>query len=330
LLARLVPPRTPLPFWKGQVAALAAVAGATSLRWALDPLLGDEVSFTALFPALLVATMYAGAPGGVTTIIAGALASLALSAVGGLRPEIARDIAPRLVVWVLVGSLVAAIALALRATIATLRRRQVELVEARDQLKVVTSELEHRGRNALAIVQGLSALTAREVGSVDAYRRVLSGRLSSLSHAYSLLVAEPGAARALGPFVEQVLGGFGSPIRREGPNVVVSPQVCVALALTLHELATNALKYGALSRPEGAVDVTWTLEPGSALQLRWRETGGPKPLEERVEGVGSRIIRQAFAGLPGACPNLTMSASGVSFDVRLPLLGVPRGGGASG
>lgn len=319
LLARFTP-QPPLPLWKGQAAALATVAVAMGLRWILEPVLGDDISFTTLFPALLVSAMLAGAPGAITTIVGGAIATLTLSALGDTTPQVMRDAAPRLVVWLLVGGLVSVMALALRSTIVALRRRQIELSEAKERQEVLTRELEHRGRNALTIVQGLSSMTARSVDSVEAYRRELSGRIAALSGAYSLLVSEPDAARPLDDLVREVLAGFGDQIRFAGAkDVFVPPNVCVSLALALHELATNAVKYGALSRPAGTVDLRWTCDTGGTLCLQWRETGGPGPPERRSGGVGSQIIRQAFLGVPGASPQFTIGPSGARFSVRIPL-----------
>jgi two-component sensor histidine kinase len=319
LLARLTP-QSPLPFWKGQAAALATVAVAMGLRWGLEPVVGDEISFTTLFPALLVSTMLAGAPGAITTIVGGAIASLTISALGEATPQLIRDATPRLVVWLLVGGLMTAMSLALRTTIVALRRRQIELSEAKERQEVLTRELEHRGRNALTILQGLSLMTARSVDSVEAYRRELSRRIVAMSSAYSLLVREPDKPRSLDGLVREILAGFGDQIRfSPAKEVFVPPKVCVSLALALHELATNAVKYGALSRPGGTVDLKWVCDSGGTLCLQWREAGGLGPPERRPGGTGSQIIRQAFLGVPGASPELTIGPEGVSFNVRIPM-----------
>ncbi|HEX5265112.1 MAG TPA: HWE histidine kinase domain-containing protein [Phenylobacterium sp.] len=319
LLARFTPTR-PLPFWRGQAAALATVVGAMGLRWALEPVLGDDVSFTTLFPALLVSAMLAGLPGAVTTIVIGSIGALTLSALGQATPQVVRDAVPRLVVWLLVGCLVSAMALALRTTIVALRRRQLELSEAKARQEVLTRELEHRGRNALTIVQALSSMTARSADSVEAYRRELSRRIVALSGAYALLVEEPARAQPLGGLVRDILAGFGDQIRMAGgEDVLVPPRVCVSLALALHELATNAVKYGALAQPDGWVDLAWECDAAGALCLTWREHGGRGPQEPGPGGAGSQIIRQAFLGVQGAEPEFTIGPAGASFSVRVPL-----------
>jgi len=330
LLARLTP-QSRLSFWKGQAAALTMVAVATGLRRLLDPVLGDDVSFTTLFPALLVSTMLAGAPGAVTTIVGGSIASLAFSALGDPTPQVIREAVPRLVVWLLVSGLVTAISLALRATMFALRTRQIELVEAKERQEVLTRELEHRGRNALTIAQALSSMTARSVDSVEAYRREFARRIVALSDAYSLLLDEPTTPQPLDGVVRKVLAGFGAQICITGDaSVLAAPNVCVSLALALHELATNAVKYGALSRPCGTVDLQWVSEAGGTVFLQWRESGGPVPSQRRSGGVGSQTIRQAFLGVPGASPELTIGPGGVLFNVRIPCQSatVERGPGA--
>ncbi|HEV2364379.1 MAG TPA: sensor histidine kinase [Caulobacteraceae bacterium] len=318
LLARLTP-SSPLPLWQGQAIAVAAVAAAAMLRWSLQPVLGDDVSFATLFPAVIVTTMLAAAPGAFTVVVAGAIACLAPSAAGGVTAAMVRHATPRLIVWVLIGTLVAAMALALRSTIVALRRRQAELVEAHDHLQTLTRELEHRGRNALTVVQGLSSMTARTVDTVDEYRRQLSRRIQALSSASSLLLGQPSASCPLARLVHEVLDGFGAQISIEGPDVLAPTRSGVAFALALHELATNAVKYGALSRPEGIVTVSWTVDGARVLHFKWREAGGPPIAGDKSEGVGSGIIRQAFSGLAGARPELTMAPQGVCFVVHLPL-----------
>jgi two-component sensor histidine kinase len=315
-LWRRIPDR-PLPFWKGQAVAVTAAAAAAALRWALLPVIGEEVSFATLFPAVLVSTLFAGWAGAFTTLLFGALASLAATE-PAFGPSLALRLTPRFVAAALVGGLTAFIGDALRQTLAVLRRRQAELEAARDHLQVLTRELEHRGKNALAVVQGLSSITARTAPSVEAYREALERRLRALSRAYSLITNQTLRPTSLGALVRDVLLGFEGQIRiLEGPSYLAQPDACVAFALTLHELATNAVKYGALSTEEGYVDVGWRVDAGGGLDFTWQERGGPSFGSRGVEGSGTRLLRTAFSAVPCAEVRLETRPEGVFCQVRL-------------
>ncbi|QUD89521.1 sensor histidine kinase [Phenylobacterium montanum] len=311
----------PLPLWRGQVVALASVAAATGLRWALEPVIGADVSFATLFPAVLVATLSAGVPSALTTIVAGAAATLWFSmAQSHQHPA---DAIPRLIVWVITGSMMAVISFALRRTLVDLKDRTMQLRIAQDELRVLVRELEHRGKNTLAVIQAISNATARASSSVNEYRSALSGKLQALGRAYSLLTRDRSTPAPLAGLIQQILAPFGDQVVvQTGPPLLVDPQVSVAFALALHELATNAAKYGALSGPQGRVELSWRSHQDRYV-LTWQECGGPRPPAQTTEGFGSKLIRQAFARVPGAELSIEAAPAGLSCTVKLS----PRQGG---
>jgi len=168
------------------------------------------------------------------------------------------------------------------------------------QQRLLLSEMNHRIRNTLATVQAIAMQTLR--GATPAERASFSARLQSLARAHDLLTLERWnrtsprevIARALEAFDEQHRGRFHA----DGPDVMtLEAGKAMMLAMVFHELATNAVKYGALSAPGGYVDITWeevAVERSRRIRLRWREAGGPPvaPLsgDARRQGFGTRLI----------------------------------------
>ena len=171
--------------------------------------------------------------------------------------------------------------------------------EARGRL--LTDEVSHRANNLLAVVQGMVRLTA--ASSVTDLKQSIEGRLSALANAHSLLAKTTWKGADLAKLVHEELAAFisgGSPrVRAQGPEVTLSPVGAQSLAMVIHELATNAVKYGALASEDGSVLLDWTLDD-QTLALRWTEIGGPDgPLDSNRKGVGSRVIDANAAQLCG-------------------------------
>ncbi len=168
--------------------------------------------------------------------------------------------------------------------------------------QLLINELNHRVKNTLAIVQSLAAQTLRGDRPVAAAREDFDARLIALSDVHGLMTeaewrAVPVAeliARATRPFASDGAARFDL----EGPEVLLGPKAAVAFALALHELCTNAVKYGGLSTAGGGVSVRWTLGGGAGaprLALTWRETGGPPVVAPTVRGFGSRLLERGLA-----------------------------------
>ena len=173
-----------------------------------------------------------------------------------------------------------------------------ERKEAEERQKLLIDELNHRVKNTLATVQSLATQTARGTDSPQAFRAAFEGRLIALSHAHDQLTRRHWRSADLRDLVESAT----APYRNRAPDrivitgepLTVTPRVALTLALLLHELTTNAAKYGALSVPGGRLIVDWDLEPaakGSALlRMEWRERGGPPVQPPTRQGFGSRFI----------------------------------------
>lgn len=190
-------------------------------------------------------------------------------------------------------------------------------VEAERQLKLVVRELEHRGANVLALIQGLMRVTLREAGDMGAFEAAFTHRLRVLGSAQSLVTEASGGPVPLREVVMGALSAFRQAgLRvRAGPDVNLPPTAAVSLTLALHELATNAVKYGALSVPEGRVEVGWRRED-DAVELVWQESGGPPVSPPHKQGLGSPLVAGALSSLPGAEVRHEFPSAGVRCTMR--------------
>jgi two-component sensor histidine kinase len=188
--------------------------------------------------------------------------------------------------------------------------------------QILVGELNHRVKNTLAIVQSLARQTFRDdLPAADAIK-AYEGRLSALAGAHNLLTRQSWESVAMHDLVQTALAPFCTADRCtiEGPETTLSPQVAVSLALALHELATNAAKYGALSPSGGHISVRWSLS-GGELQLEWAESGGPPVTPPTREGFGMRLIRRVLATELGGRVDIDFLPDGVRCRVVSP---VPR------
>ncbi len=182
-------------------------------------------------------------------------------------------------------------------------RKQVEVEQRhyQGQLRLMIHELNHRVKNTLATVQSMAARTMRnEPDPVVAYQK-FEARLLSLSQVHDVLTRERWhganllevAERALGPFANRTAGQ----VAVQGPTVWLQPDAALTMALVFHELATNAVKYGALAVDSGHIDLSWTFDTAEGrLELVWIESGGPLVAPAPHKGFGSRLIERSLRG----------------------------------
>ncbi len=199
------------------------------------------------------------------------------------------------------------------------RRAEAELRDSERHLRLMVDELNHRVKNTLAIVQGLAQQSFRGGGvSVDV-RSSFEGRLAALAAAHDLLTGRNWEGAELRELVVAVVAAHcGDRLAIDGPPVQLPPRLAVTLALALHELCTNAVKYGALSVDAGRVAVVWTLEAGR-LALRWTESGGPRVETPRRRGFGTRMIERALAAETGGQAKLHFRPQGLVCEIEATL-----------
>ncbi len=175
------------------------------------------------------------------------------------------------------------------------------------ELRVVADELGHRIKNLVAVIQSIARQTMKQSSTKEDFETRFSGRLGALGHSLDLLVANDWRSANIDDLVRLELTPFGIldqvQISVKGPSLALSSTAARNIGLALHELATNASKYGALSVPEGRVEVKWKLADRGGRQrfhMVWCETGGPVVTEPKHRGFGRRVIQhipaQALAG----------------------------------
>jgi two-component sensor histidine kinase len=168
-------------------------------------------------------------------------------------------------------------------------RKQVEELQ-----RMLGNELNHRVKNTLAIVQSIVNQTLRGADDIEQASALVNARIVALAGAHDLLTERSWKGANLADLVAHAVAPFVTgQIAFDGPSVDVSPSQALALSLAVHELASNAAKYGALSRPEGRVELGWTVLDGR-LGLSWRESGGPLVVPPTRRGFGSRLIENAL------------------------------------
>ncbi|WP_103333652.1 response regulator [Pseudotabrizicola formosa] len=192
-------------------------------------------------------------------------------------------------------------------------RRQAEAMRS-----LLIGELNHRIKNTLANVQAIARQTLRQSAGLADFDRSFSGRLQALARAHSILSDATWSSAPLDDLIEdQIKAGTldGDRLRRSGPKVQISPENMLRLALTLHELGTNAQKYGALSQPGGEIHLTWHCE-GEGLVLQWQERGGPSVTPPVRKGFGHTLIGASAGGQDGSV-DVDWQREGVVWTIRL-------------
>ncbi|UTP40029.1 PAS domain-containing protein [Phenylobacterium sp. LH3H17] len=162
-----------------------------------------------------------------------------------------------------------------------------------DRRRTLMGELDHRVKNVLATVQALAFQTAKRTTSLDSFLATFAGRLKAMGSANELLTAARWRGAAIAHLAAAELGGLApGQTRWEGPELFLTPRAANALSLALHELATNAVKFGALSVESGRVEVRWTRLADGGFELFWTETGGPPVNPPTRRGFGSTLLAQ--------------------------------------
>lgn len=208
--------------------------------------------------------------------------------------------------------------------------------EAEERRDLLTREVNHRARNTLAIVQAILRLT--RTTDPATYARLVEGRIAALARAQALLAAERWTGAPLMTVLREELAPFGAAedaaeegrgrFVLSGPALRLQAEAVQPLAMVFHELATNAAKHGALSRPEGRLEVRWHVEEAAGLlRIRWTERGGPAPGLPKHRGVGSRVIEATIAGQLGGSIERRWPDEGLVCDVAVPLARIRPGEG---
>ncbi|WP_419319196.1 HWE histidine kinase domain-containing protein [Caulobacter sp. ErkDOM-E] len=186
-----------------------------------------------------------------------------------------------------------------------------------EQRESLLAELDHRIKNLLAVVQSVAAQSARKSSSLDVFLKTFAGRLKSMSSAHDLLSAARWRGATLARIAAAELGGLApTQTRWDGPELFLTPRAASALSLTLHELAVNAVKFGALSTENGKVEVVWRRSPDGGFALEWLETGGPPATEPTKRGFGATLVEDVVGRELGGRARIDYRRSGVSALIQ--------------
>ncbi|MFN4205426.1 MAG: sensor histidine kinase [Agrobacterium albertimagni] len=205
------------------------------------------------------------------------------------------------------------------------RLRQREVRDSIEREKELRLELNHRVKNILASVQSIFQMTKRGAATVEDLASDFSGRLKALSNVHAAVFEAGGEEVRLSDVVELTVSPYnGEGVTRievTGADMVVSRDAGTTIALCLHELITNAIKYGALSRPEGHAALVWAIAADGPREfsLSWTEIGGPPVREPTRQGYGTRYVRAALGSLFGNVPDIVFAPDGFRCSVRGPV-----------
>ncbi|MFI5408740.1 sensor histidine kinase [Kaistia sp. UC242_56] len=197
--------------------------------------------------------------------------------------------------------------------------------QAEEGNELLAGEMSHRVKNLLAIAAGLTAITSRSSTTVQEMAKELTARLTALGRAHDLVRPLPGhqgRAALLGDIIAVLLapyddsGAFGGRIRVAVPRMGVGEQSATSMALIIHELATNSLKYGALSVGPGLLDISGTSTQGE-VSIVWTERGGPSVEPPADEGYGSRLLHRSVTGQLGGTIHTDWSPDGIVITLSL-------------
>ena len=197
---------------------------------------------------------------------------------------------------------------------------------AEEHRKLLLDELNHRVKNTLATVQALAAHTARSATSAEDFQRRFEPRLLALSAAHDRLTRNDWKGASLTDIVAGELRALDAPgsVSVQGPDIILPPRMSLSLSMALHELATNAMKHGALSAAGGRVEVHWEVERDlgtpypTGINISWIERGGPPVRPPAHEGFGSRLLRVTSAELKGNL-DVNWGSNGLGWRLSFPL-----------
>jgi PAS domain S-box-containing protein len=202
--------------------------------------------------------------------------------------------------------------------IATVILRDVSERRANEEALLLAREVDHRAKNILAVVASLVALTPAT--SIEAYTQALAGRIAAMSRANALLAARRWNGASMPRLVRDELDAHAGArqIDASGPDIYLATRAAQPVGMVLHELATNSLKYGALSSPSGRISVQWSIERDGGLRLIWRESGGPPITAPAQAGFGMTLLAQIIDVQLDGSHRIDWKPGGLALEMFLP------------
>lgn len=191
--------------------------------------------------------------------------------------------------------------------------------QAQARQEMLTRELHHRTKNLFAVVQSVVARSFAGKGSVKDAETAVKNRLRSLAETHALLVEKDWQGADLAAVVRIEMSPYPDRVTMDGPTVMLTAQAAQNFALAVHELATNAAKYGALSNQTGHVHISWSVLQSSGdsqFSFRWQERGGPPVAPPTGKGFGAIVLEQVMAGYFAVPPRIEFAPSGICYELK--------------
>jgi two-component sensor histidine kinase len=308
--------RTRASWIAGFAAALLIVAIASLLRWLLTPLGLYSTPFITYFPAVLLATLFGGAWGGIVATLASAGMAWLVFLPSLMGLQINKPEALALALFVAINALDIALVTMLISAYDLVAEQARSIRELLDRQTFLMRELNHRSRNLFTVVQSLALHSIPDKHS----REVFEGRLLALARAHGKLGDVSCGEIQLGEIIRGELEPFAQSVEISGCELSVNTRAAQQLPLVVHELATNAAKYGALAAPGGRVFVGGQAEHLNrepAFGLLWTEQGGPPVHAPNRKGFGSAILLD-LVRIEGGEGSLEFLPEGLRYKLRLP------------
>jgi len=292
---------------------LLAVGASTLVRFAIAPLIADSLAYTTYFPSILLVTAFLGWRAGIATLLISALIATYVFLPPAWAFSFDRTEFVATSIFIACATIVVLAASYLRTALVRIEdRRRLEA----DRRTNIQNSL----NNSMMMVLGVGFHISRRVLDPKQFYELLAGRISALARGLDVLSEGEGDSCRFPDLAERVLEPFGLRQRfyMTGDPVALPPESCAPLALVLHELATNALKYGALSNADGEILLSWgpVADEAAQLMIRWEEWGGPPVAKPRRRGLGSHLLERQ----PGLADlNLAFDPQGVACDIKVDL-----------
>jgi two-component system CheB/CheR fusion protein len=212
-------------------------------------------------------------------------------------------------------------------------REITERKRGEERQQLLTNELAHRGKNLLAVIQTIASRSLSGTRSLAEAREAFLQRIQALARSQTMLVDGGFQGAPVSELIRLEFEAFSDRIKAVGPAVMLSPKAAQTFALLVHELATNAIKYGALSQPGGRITIDWSTEDGETetrFKFRWQERDGPPIVPPTHQGFGRILIERAAAQEFGAQPTIDYAPEGLSYEIDAPLSAVTVPAGVGG
>jgi len=289
--------------------AVLAVVLAILLRLAVGSYVSESVTFTTYFIAIIIAAFVSGFWPGMVAVVLSVVSGWYLFLPPAFSFALKQPEAFALLLFVIVATIAVAFVSGLVGSILIHEERQQFLIR----------ELQHRSQNLFAVIQVIASRSLVEGQPLSKIKEMLNGRLMALAHTHAMLANNAWVGAPLNEIVSQELNGFEGQVSVSGCNIVVNTPAAQNFALIVHELRTNAVKYGALSSPSGHVTIDGLIESANEkkqFRFRWYESGGPPAIEPTRKGFGSTVLLETAKRF-GQAAAAVYRPEGLTYEFRV-------------